>query len=270
MEELVRIAGLSHGTGVWLGNAQDLVLGGVATLSQVVCTRDDIMNYLISINMEPSKAFKIMESVRKGYGLTEEMEEDMRAVNTPEWFFSSCKKIGYMFPRAHAAAYVMMAFRIAWYKVHRPEAFYAVYFTVRADAFDVSMALGGEDKVLRNIKAIKDKGNKAEKKEQDLLVILEVVYEMNRRGIKLMNVDIYKSDATRFLIEDGALRPPFSAVAGVGTAAAESIGSADRSVPFNSIEDFRLRTKANSGVVDKLKELGCFDGMAESNQVSFF
>ncbi|HZK45525.1 MAG TPA: PolC-type DNA polymerase III [Clostridia bacterium] len=270
MEELVRIAGLSHGTGVWLGNAQDLVLGGVATLSQVVCTRDDIMNYLISINMEPSKAFKIMESVRKGRGLTEEMEEDMRAVNTPEWFFSSCKKIGYMFPRAHAAAYVMMAFRIAWYKVHRPEAFYAVYFTVRADAFDVSMALGGEDKVLRNIKAIKDKGNKAEKKEQDLLVILEVVYEMNRRGIKLMNVDIYKSDATRFLIEDGALRPPFSAVAGVGTAAAESIGSADRSVPFNSIEDFRLRTKANSGVVDKLKELGCFDGMAESNQVSFF
>ncbi len=270
MEELVRIAGLSHGTGVWLGNAQDLVLGGVATLSQVVCTRDDIMNYLISINMDPSKAFKIMESVRKGRGLTEEMEENMREVNTPEWFFSSCKKIGYMFPRAHAAAYVMMAFRIAWYKVHRPEAFYAVYFTVRADAFDVSMALGGEEKVLRNIKAIRDKGNKAEQKEQDLLVILEVVYEMNRRGIKLLNVDIYKSDATRFLIEDGALRPPFSAVAGVGVTAAESIGAADRSVPFNSIEDFRTRTKANSGVVDKLRELGCFDGLAESNQVSFF
>lgn len=270
MEELVRIAGLSHGTGVWLGNAQDLVLGKVATLSQVVCTRDDIMNYLISINMDPSKAFKIMESVRKGRGLTEEMEENMREVNTPEWFFSSCKKIGYMFPRAHAAAYVMMAFRIAWYKVHRPEAFYAVYFTVRADAFDVSMALGGEEKVLRNIKAIRDKGNKAEQKEQDLLVILEVVYEMNRRGIKLLNVDIYKSDATHFLIEDGALRPPFSAVAGVGVTAAESIGAADRNVPFNSIEDFRTRTKANSGVVDKLRELGCFDGLAESNQVSFF
>lgn len=270
MEELVRIAGLSHGTGVWLGNAQDLVLGKVATLSQVVCTRDDIMNYLISINMEPSKAFKIMENVRKGRGLTEEMEENMRQVNTPEWFFSSCKKIGYMFPRAHAAAYVMMAFRIAWYKVHRPEAFYAVYFTVRADAFDVSMALGGEEKVLRNIKAIRDKGNKAEQKEQDLLVILEVVYEMNRRGIKLLNVDIYKSDATHFKIENGALRPPFSAVAGVGVTAAESIGAADRSVPFNSIEDFRARTKANSGVIDKLKELGCFAGLAESNQVSFF
>lgn len=270
MEELVRISGLSHGTGVWLGNAQDLVLGGVATLSQVVCTRDDIMNYLISIKMEPSKAFKIMESVRKGKGLTEEMEQNMREVNTPEWFFSSCKKIGYMFPRAHAAAYVMMAFRIAWYKVHMPEAFYAVYFSVRADAFDVSMALGGEEKVLRNIKAIRDKGNKAEQKEQDLLVILEVVYEMNRRGIKLLNVDIYKSDATRFVIEEGGLRPPFSAVAGVGVTAAESIGAADRSIPFNSIEDFRARTKVNSAVVDKLKELGCFDGLAESNQVSFF
>ena len=270
MEELVRISGLSHGTGVWLGNAQDLVLGGIATLSQVVCTRDDIMNYLISIKMEPSKAFKIMESVRKGKGLTEEMEENMREVNTPEWFFSSCKKIGYMFPRAHAAAYVMMAFRIAWYKVHMPEAFYAVYFSVRADAFDVSMALGGEERVLRNIKAIRDKGNKAEQKEQDLLVILEVVYEMNRRGIKLLNVDIYKSDATKFTIEKDGLRPPFSAVAGVGVTAAEGIGAADRSVPFNSIEDFRARTKANSGVVDKLRELGCFDGLAESNQVSFF
>ena len=246
------------------------MLGGIATLSQVVCTRDDIMNYLISIKMEPSKAFKIMESVRKGKGLTEEMEENMREVNTPEWFFSSCKKIGYMFPRAHAAAYVMMAFRIAWYKVHMPEAFYAVYFSVRADAFDVSMALGGEERVLRNIKAIRDKGNKAEQKEQDLLVILEVVYEMNRRGIKLLNVDIYKSDATKFTIEKDGLRPPFSAVAGVGVTAAEGIGAADRSIPFNSIEDFRARTKANSGVVDKLRELGCFDGLAESNQVSFF
>jgi DNA polymerase III subunit alpha, Gram-positive type len=270
MEELVRISGLSHGTGVWLDNAQDLVLGGIATLSQVVCTRDDIMNYLISINMEPSKAFKIMESVRKGRGLTEEMEENMREVNTPEWFFSSCKKIGYMFPRAHAAAYVMMAFRIAWYKVYMPEAFYAVYFTVRADAFDVSMARGGEEKVLQNIKMIRDKGNNAEQKEQDLLVILEVVYEMNRRGIKLLDVDLYKSDATKFTIEEGGLRPPLSAVAGVGTAAAESIGAVDRSVPFNSIEDFRARTKANSGVVDRLRELGCFDGLAETNQVSFF
>lgn len=164
----------------------------------------------------------------------------------------------------------MMAFRIAWYKVHMPEAFYAVYFSVRADAFDVSMALGGEERVLRNIKAIRDKGNKAEQKEQDLLVILEVVYEMNRRGIKLLNVDIYKSDATKFTIEKDGLRPPFSAVAGVGVTAAEGIGAADRSVPFNSIEDFRARTKANSGVVDKLRELGCFDGLAESNQVSFF
>ncbi len=270
MEELVRIAGLSHGTGVWLDNAQELVLSKVATLSQVICTRDDIMNYLIARGGDPSMSFKIMESVRKGRGLTEEMEAAMKQIDTPKWFVESCKKIGYMFPRAHAAAYVMMAFRIAWYKVHQPLAFYAVYFTARADAFDVSQAMGGEERVLKNIKAIRDKGNKAEQKEQDLLVILEVVYEMNRRGIALLPVDLYKSDATHFLAEGNALRPPFSAVAGVGASAAEGIGAAKRGSPFASVEDFRSRTKANSGVVEKLRALGCFDGVPESNQLSLF
>ena len=274
-DTLIRLSGFSHGTDVWAGNIRELIVNGIATVNETVGCRDDIMIYLISVGIAPALAFKTMEAVRKGKvkksgEFPGDAEQQMRDRGVPDWYIESCRKIAYLFPKAHAVAYVMMAFRIAWYKVHMPEAFYAVYFSVRADAFDVSMALGGEERVLRNIKAIRDKGNKAEQKEQDLLVILEVVYEMNRRGIKLLNVDIYKSDATKFTIEKDGLRPPFSAVAGVGVTAAEGIGAADRSVPFNSIEDFRARTKANSGVVDKLRELGCFDGLAESNQVSFF
>ena len=270
MEELVRIAGLSHGTDVWLGNAQDLVLGGTATLSDVICTRDDIMNYLILRGGDPAMSFKIMESVRKGKGLTDEMEAAMRAINTPEWFIDSCKKIKYMFPRAHAAAYVMMAFRIAYYKVHMPLAFYAVYYTVRADAFDIALAQGGAEAVLKNIKALKKKGNDIEQKEADVLVILEVVYEMNMRGIELLPLDLYKSAAREFRIEDGKIRPPFSAVAGVGDNAAEAVAAAGAKGPYISIEDFRARSGANSAVVQSLRELGVLDGLPETNQLTLF
>ncbi|MEA4970581.1 MAG: PolC-type DNA polymerase III [Candidatus Pelethousia sp.] len=270
MEELVRIAGLSHGTDVWLGNAQDLVLGGTATLSDVICTRDDIMNYLILRGGEPAISFKIMESVRKGKGLTEEMEAAMRAIDTPAWFIESCKKIKYMFPRAHAAAYVMMAFRIAYYKVHMPLAFYAVYYTVRADAFDIAEARGGAAAVLKNIKALKKKGNDIEPKEADLLVILEVVYEMNKRGIELLPVDLYKSAAREFRIENGKLRPPFSAVAGVGENAADAVAQAGQTGPYISIEDFRSRSGANSAVVQSLRDLGALDGLPETNQLTLF
>jgi len=270
MDELVRISGLSHGTDVWLGNAQEMVLGGIATLSQVICTREDIMNTLMAMGGEASISFKTMESVRKGRGLTEEMEKNLAALNAPEWFVNSLRKIGYLFPRAHAAAYVMMSFRTAFYKVHYPLAFYAVYFSARADAFDVEAASGGEVSVLKRIQAIKRKGNDAEQKEQDLLTILEVVYEMNRRKIELLPIDLYRSDATRFLIENGALRPPFSAIAGVGAAAAEGIGAAKAGGPFASVEDFRIRTKANSAIVEKLRALGCFKGMPEENQLTLF
>ncbi len=270
MDELVRISGLSHGTDVWLGNAREMVLGGIATLSQVICTREDIMNTLMAMGGEASISFKTMESVRKGRGLTEEMEKNLAALNAPEWFVNSLRKIGYLFPRAHAAAYVMMSFRTAFYKVHYPLAFYAVYFSARADAFDVEAASGGEVSVLKRIQAIKRKGNDAEQKEQDLLTILEVVYEMNRRKIELLPIDLYRSDATRFLIENGALRPPFSAIAGVGAAAAEGIGAAKAGGPFASVEDFRIRTKANSAIVEKLRALGCFKGMPEENQLTLF
>lgn len=270
MEELVRIAGLSHGTGVWLDNAQDLVLGGTANLSDVICTRDDIMNYLILRGGEPAISFKIMESVRKGKGLTEDMEAAMRAVHTPEWFIESCKKIKYMFPRAHAAAYVMMAFRIAYYKVHMPLAFYAAYFTVRADAFDIAAARGGAETVLKNIKALKRKGSEIEQKEADLLLILEVVFEMNKRGIDLLPVDLYKSAAREFRVEDGKLRPPFSAVAGMGENAADAAAQAGAQGPYISIEDFRSRSGANSAVVQSLRDLGALDGLPEANQLTLF
>lgn len=270
MDELLRISGLSHGTDVWLGNARDMVLGGVATLSEVICTREDIMHTIMNMGGEASISFKTMESVRKGRGLTEEMEKNLTALHAPDWFVNSLRKIKYLFPRAHAAAYVMMSFRTAYYKVHYPLAFYSVYFTARADAFDVEAASGGEERVLKNIKAIAAKGKAAEQKEQDLLSILEVVYEMNRRGIALLPIDLYRSHATKFLIEDGALRPPLSSIAGVGTNAAEGIGAARDGTAFTSVEDFRARTKANSAVVEKLRALGCFEGMPETNQLTLF
>ncbi|HWR24460.1 MAG TPA: PolC-type DNA polymerase III, partial [Feifaniaceae bacterium] len=270
MEELVRIAGLSHGTDVWLNNAQTLVLNGTATLSEVICTRDDIMNYLIACGCEPSISFKTMENVRKGKGLTDDMKAAMLKQNVPAWFIDSCEKIKYMFPRAHAVAYVMMSYRIAYYKVHYPKAFYAVYYTVRADAFDVRYAVGGAARVLKNIREIEAKGKDASNQEADLLTILEVVYEMNLRGIQLLPVDIYKSDAVNFLIEEEGIRAPFNAVGGVGRNAAVAISENKGSEKFLSIEDFQSRTGANSAVINALTEAGCFEALPKSNQLSLF
>lgn len=273
MEELVRIAGLSHGTDVWLNNAQDLVKDGTATLSEVICTRDDIMNYLIAHGVESSMAFKTMESVRKGRGLKDEMRAAMEEQHIPQWFITSCEKIKYMFPRGHAVAYVMMSFRIAYYKMHYPKEFYAVYYTVRADSFDVQYAVGGAETVLKNIQTIEKKGKEASNLEKDLVTILEVVYEMNLRGIELLPVSIYKSQATRFVIEGNAIRPPFSAVSGVGENAAVAMAEAIEKrggKPFVTIEEFASETKANSGVVTALEAAGCFGDMPKNNQISLF
>jgi DNA polymerase-3 subunit alpha (Gram-positive type) len=270
MEELVRISGLSHGTDVWLGNAQELVAQGVGTLSEVICTRDDIMNYLMRCGLDPSMSFKIMESVRKGKGVSDEMESAMQSVNVPAWFIGSCKKIKYLFPRAHAAAYVMMAFRVAYFKVYYPLEFYVTYFTVRADAFDVAYAAGGADMVLKRIKDMRKNENDLEQKQKDLITILEVVYEMNLRGIELLDVDVYKSAAKEFKIENGAIRPPFLAVAGVGENAAEGIAKAQNGHPYASIEEFRIRTRANSAVIKNLLDAGCLADLPETNQLSLF
>ena len=275
IEELVRIAGLTHGTDVWLGNAEPLVNSGVAKLNEVICTRDDIMNYLIAHGMEASLSFKIMERVRKGRGLTEEMEKAMVDGAIPAWFIDSCKKIKYMFPRGHAVAYSMMSFRIAYYKVHYPKEFYAVYFTVRADAFDITKAQGGAEAVRQQIELIEkgaaQKQDSERKKDKELQTILELVYEMNQRGIPLLPVDLYRSDATKFLIEEEGIRPPFNAIPGVGGGQAEGIVQRRKGhARFATVEDFAEVTGANSGIIHALEECGCFQNMPKNKQISLF
>ena len=274
MEELVRISGLTHGTDVWLGNAEPLVINKIAKLNEVICTRDDIMNYLIMHGVDASSSFKIMESVRKGKGLKPEMEEKLLENNIPAWYIDSCKKIKYMFPRGHAVAYTMMSFRVAYYKVHHPLEFYSVYFTVRADLFDVSLAAGGAERVLETIRELERAAAKMTDSEKgrnkDIVTILEVVYEMNMRGIELLPVDLYQSDATKFLVENGALRPPFNAIPGVGSNAALALAENRKGQVFHTIEEFRAVTKANSGVVAAMEKCGCFEGLDKTAQISLF
>ena len=271
MEELVRISGLSHGTDVWTNNAQDLVKAGVTTLSEAICTRDDIMTYLIMCGLDKKESFEIMEKVRKGKGLTPEMEQNMRKCNVPAWYIDSCKKIKYMFPRAHAAAYVMMAFRIAYCKVHYPTAYYATYFSVRADAFDIQYILGGAQKVRRTLKELQSKGNEASVQEKSLILALELVLEMNLRGIEFENIDIMRSDAVKCLIVDEhTLLPPINAVSGLGEKAAQAIVEARADGPFSSKEDMQQRCKIGQSTTALLTELHCLDGLPESDQFSFF
>ena len=269
--ELVRIAGLSHGTDVWLGNAQELVRSGICDLSHAICARDDIMIYLIAAGLEKGHSFKIMESVRKGKGLKPEDEEEMRAHNVPEWYIESCKKIKYMFPKAHAVAYVMMGFRVAWFKVHMPLAYYAAYYTVRADDFDTSTMAQGEAvarEALETINQHKRDGTAAPK-EDVLIPILELVIEMYCRGFEFEPVDLYKSHATNFLItEDGKLLPPFNALPGVADAAAKAITNAREKGEFKNVEDLRLRANLTKGIVEIMEQNGCFAGLSNSSQMS--
>ncbi|NLD49835.1 MAG: PolC-type DNA polymerase III [Clostridiaceae bacterium] len=268
--ELIRISGLSHGTDVWLNNAQDLIRNNIATLSEVICTRDDIMLYLLYSGLPPKTAFKIMEDVRKGKGLKEEYEAVMKENKVPDWYIMSCKKIKYMFPKAHAAAYVMMAFRIAWFKVYYPEAFYVTYFTVRADEFDANIMCHGQDKVRNKIKELEQKGNNMTQKEKNVLTILEVTNEMYARGIKFLPVDLYKSDAMKFQITPEGLRPPLNALQGLGGTAAQNIVEARNAGSFLSIDDLRIKAKISKTVIEILESNGCLEGLPESNQISLF
>lgn len=268
--ELVRISGLSHGTDVWLNNAQDLVVSKTATLSETICTRDDIMLYLLTKGVEPSHSFKIMESVRKGKGLTPEWEEEMREHNVPEWYIDSCKKIKYMFPKAHAVAYVTMAYRIAWYKVHYPKEFYCTYFTVRADDFDAAIMAQGREVVLENIKRITEKGNEATTKEKGVLTILEVCNEMYCRGLEFLPIHISTSEAFRFLPHKDGIIPPLNAISGLGTNAALSIVEERKKEEFSCIDDLIERAKVNKTVVETMKKQGCLSGMRQNSQLSFF
>ncbi len=268
--ELVRISGLSHGTNVWLNNAQDIIRDGIATLNEAICTRDDIMLYLISKGVEALTSFKIMESVRKGKGLSPEWEETMRDNNVPEWYIDSCKKIKYMFPKAHAVAYVTMAYRIAWYKVHYPKEFYITYFTVRADEFDAEMMAQGRDVVLANIRAIEAKGNDATAKEKNVLTILEVCNEMYCRNLRFLPIHVYTSDAYRFMPAEDGIIPPLNAIQGLGTNAAFSILEEREKGEFSSIDDMQERAKVNKTVIETMKKYGCLSGIPQSSQMSFF
>jgi len=273
--DLICISGLSHGTDVWLGNAKDLIdAGTVTTISEAVCTRDDIMVYLIKKGLPPNAAFKIMETVRKGKALKEpkwpEYESLMRENEVPEWYIDSCKKIKYMFPKAHAAAYVMMAFRIAWFKVHIPVAYYTAYFSIRAKAFDAEFMINGKEVVKEKLKEIDMLGNEATNKDKDMYDDLELVLEMYERGFKFLPIDLYKSDATKFLIEEEGIRPPLNSISGMGGIAAEGIYNAAHEVePLKSIEDLRKRAKIGNAAVELLKKFGCLKGLSESNQLSF-
>jgi len=268
--DLIRISGLSHGTDVWTNNAQDLVTSGTCTLSSCICTRDDIMIYLIKMGLDPSMAFKIMESVRKGKGLNDMWEEEMRKHSVPEWYIDSCKKIKYMFPKAHACAYVTMAFRIAYFKVHYPLAFYMAYYSVRADGFEYDIMCHGADKVKETIKNINAKGNDATPKEKAMIAVLEVGVEMYARGIEFLPLDLYKSHSDKFLQEDGKIRPPLNCLPGVGTSAAKSIVEAREKGEFIAIDDMVKRSGITKAVVEALQGAGCLDGMTETAQLTFF
>ena len=269
-EELLRISGLSHGTDVWLNNAQELINNGTIKLDEAICTRDDIMIYLIKKGLPSKPSFKIMESVRKGRGLSEEQEELMRQYDVPQWYVDSCKKIKYMFPKAHAAAYVTMAFRIAWFKVHIPKAYYTAYFTVRADEFDSECMIFGKEKVKNKMKELEMQGNTISAKDKNVYSILESVLEMYERGIKFLPIDLYKSNATKFNMEEDGIRPPLNSIPGLGTVAAESIEKAKKDGKFMSIDDLRYRAKIGNSVIDLLKRFECLKGMTQSNQMSLF
>lgn len=270
LAELVRISGLSHGTDVWVNNAQDLVRGNVATLKEVISTRDDIMNYLIQKGLPSKMSFKIMESVRKGKGITDEWEEAMFENNVPSWYINSCKKIKYMFPKAHAAAYVMMSFRIAYFKVYQKEAFYAATFTTKVADFDIELISGGEEAVLKKFLELKKEENTLTTKEKDMMTVLELAYEMYRRGVKLKKVDIYHSHAQKFHLEDGMILPPLMSIQGLGMTVAEKIQEEAKKAEFISLEDFRKRTKASKTVVETLLNHGCLAGLPETNQLCMF
>ena len=271
-DTLIRLSGFSHGTDVWLGNARDLILSKTASVNDAIGCRDDIMLYLIKCGMPEKRSFKIMEAVRKGRGLPEGAEEEMIAAGVPDWYIGSCKKIKYLFPKAHATAYVMMAFRIAWFKVHEPLAFYAAYFYRRSqkDGFDAGMMCHGIETVKENLTAIKAKED-ATAKDDDLFTTLELCYEFYLRGFSFAPIDLYKSHATKFLIEDGKLLPPFVAISGLGETAAWDIMEGREGKSFLSIEEFSSACpKVSKTHIEELKAAGAFGNMPETSQITLF
>ncbi len=276
LSDLIRISGLSHGTDVWLNNAQELIKSGKATISTAICTRDDIMTYLINKGMDSEESFTIMERVRKGTvakGKCKEwsqFKKDMEEHGIPDWYIWSCEKIKYMFPKAHAAAYVMMAYRIAYCKIHYPLAYYASYFGIRADAFSYEIMCQGKEVLKRYIDDYNRRSDSLSKKEQDTMKDMRIVQEMYARGFEFLPIDIYKAKATKFRIVDGKLMPPFSSIDGMGEKAAQAVEDASKDGPYLSRDDFRQRTKASQTVIDYMTNLGLLGNLPQSNQLSLF
>ena len=273
-DTLVRLSGYSHGTDVWLGNAKDLILSGTATVKDTIGCRDDIMLYLISRGMEPKRSFKIMEAVRKGRGLPDGAEQEMRDHGVPDWYIESCRKIKYLFPKAHAVAYVMMGFRIAFFKVHYPLQYYSAYFYRRSqkDAFDAAIMIQGVDFVRRKINEIDSKAD-ATAKEQDLRTTLEAVYEFYMRGFDFAPIDLYESDESKFLVVgDRQLRPPFVSLSGLGEAAARDLVAArEGGREFISIEELSMACpKLSQAHIEQLKSVGALNSLPDESQMSFF
>jgi len=272
-DTLVRLSGFSHGTDVWLGNAKDLITSGTAKVNEAIGCRDDIMLFLISKGMDPKRSFKIMEAVRKGRGLPDGAEDEMKAAGVPDWYIGSCKKIAYLFPKAHAVAYVMMAFRIAWFKVHRPLAFYAAYFSIRAKAFDEAYMCRGMDVCLKKMREIQLKEKEASAVEQDMLTTLEVCYEFYLRGFNFEHMDIYRSKAINFSVDEekGTLLPPFVSVAGLGETAAYSLEEQCKGKRFISIEEVSAACpKVSKSHIELLKAAGAFGTLPETSQIDLF
>ena len=276
LSDLIRISGLSHGTDVWLNNAQELIRSGKATISSCICTRDDIMTYLINKGLDSEESFTIMERVRKGAvakGKCKEWPEfkkDMAEHDVPDWYVWSCEQIKYMFPKAHAAAYVMMAYRIAYCKINYPLAYYAAYFGIRADAFSYELMCQGKEQLNFYISDYQRRSDSLSKKEQDTLKDMRIVQEMYARGFEFVPIDLYQAKASKFQIVDGKLMPPFSSIEGMGDKAAEAVEAAAADGPYLSRDDFRQRTKVSKTVIDLMNDLGLFAGIPESNQLSLF
>lgn len=276
LSDLIRISGLSHGTDVWLNNAQTLIQEGKATISTAICTRDDIMTFLINSGMESERSFKIMEDVRKGKvakGKSKdwpEWKQDMLDHGIPDWYVWSCEQIKYMFPKAHAAAYVMMAYRIAYCKVYYPLAYYAAYFSIRANAFSYELMCQGKEKLEYYMRDYLKRKDSLTNKEQDTLKDMKLVQEMYARGYEFLPIDLYRSQATKFQIVDGKLLPPFSSIEGMGEKAADAVEMAAADGPYLSLDDFRQRTKVSKTVIDFMADLGIFGDLPESNQLSLF